>query len=42
MERSLANAHMLFNTFGVLSFVWLIPLAEKLLNKYLPETNLAK
>lgn len=42
LERSLANAHMLFNALGVLSFVWFIPLAEKLLNKYIPDTNLTK
>ena len=37
IERALANAHMLFNTLGVLIFVWFIPIFEKLLNKLLPE-----
>lgn len=37
MERSLANAHMLFNTLGVVIFVWLVPTSEKLLNYILPE-----
>jgi phosphate:Na+ symporter len=37
IERTLANAHMLFNIFGVLIFVWTIPLFEKLLNKMLPD-----
>ncbi len=37
IERSLANAHMLFNFFGVLVFVWTLPLFEAVLNKLLPE-----
>ncbi len=37
VERTLANAHMLFNALGVLIFVWTIPLFERLLNKMLPE-----
>ena len=37
IERTLANAHMLFNIFGVLVFVWTIPMFEKVLNKLLPE-----
>lgn len=37
MERTLANAHMIFNIFGVLVFVWTIPLFEKLLNGVLPD-----
>jgi phosphate:Na+ symporter len=37
IERTLANAHMLFNIFGVLVFVWTIPLFEKLLNRLLPD-----
>ena len=37
IERTLANAHMLFNILGVLIFVWTIPLFEKLLNKMLPD-----
>ncbi len=37
IERTLANAHMLFNIFGVLIFVWTIPIFEKYLNKILPD-----
>ncbi len=37
IERSVANAHMLFNVIGVLVFVWTIPLFEKVLNKLLPD-----
>jgi phosphate:Na+ symporter len=37
IERTIANAHMLFNIMGVLVFVWTIPLFEKLLNTLLPE-----
>jgi phosphate:Na+ symporter len=37
IERTLANAHMLFNIFGVLVFVWTIPIFEKILNRVLPE-----
>ena len=37
IERTLANAHMLFNIFGVLVFVWTIPIFEKILNKLLPD-----
>lgn len=37
IERSLANAHMIFNILGVLIFVWTIPLFEKALNKLLPD-----
>lgn len=37
IERTLANAHMLFNVFGVLIFVWTIPTFEKLLNLLLPD-----
>jgi len=37
IERTLANAHMLFNILGVLVFVWTIPVFEKLLNKILPD-----
>lgn len=40
VERTIANAHMLFNIMGVLIFVWTIPLFEKILNKLLPEKNL--
>jgi len=37
IERSVANAHMLFNILGVLIFVWTIPIFEKELNKALPD-----
>lgn len=36
-ERSLANAHMLFNILGVVLFVGFVPLIEKILNRVLPE-----
>ena len=37
IERTLANSHMLFNIFGVLIFIWTIPLFEKILNKLIPD-----
>lgn len=37
IERTLANAHMLFNIFGVFIFIWSIPVFERLLNKILPD-----
>ncbi len=37
LERTIANAHMMFNIMGVLIFVWTIPLFEKLLNRLLPD-----
>ena len=37
IERSVANAHMIFNIIGVLIFVWSIPYVERLLDKMLPE-----
>ena len=37
IERSVANAHMIFNISGVLIFMWTIPLFEKGLNKLIPE-----
>ena len=37
IERSIANAHMLFNILGVLVFVWTIPLFENLFNRILPD-----
>lgn len=37
IERTIANAHMLFNVFGVILFVWTIPFFEKLFSKLLPE-----
>lgn len=41
VERSVANAHMLFNISGVLVFVWTIPFFEKVLNKVLPDKAIA-
>lgn len=41
VERSLANAHMLFNFMGVLLFVWTIPMAEKALLRFIPEKSAA-
>jgi phosphate:Na+ symporter len=35
-ERTLANAHLLFNVLGVLIFVWFVPFFEKWLNRLLP------
>jgi len=40
IERTLANAHMLFNILGVLIFVWTIPMFEKVLNRLLPEKTI--
>jgi len=40
IERSVANAHMLFNILGVLIFVWTIPIFEKVLNKALPDKHI--
>jgi phosphate:Na+ symporter len=37
IERVVANAHVLFNLSGVLIFVWIIPLFERVLNKLLPD-----
>ncbi|MEC3876675.1 Na/Pi cotransporter family protein [Chryseobacterium salviniae] len=37
VERTLANAHMLFNIFAVFIFIWTIPLFERVLNKILPD-----
>jgi phosphate:Na+ symporter len=37
IERTIANAHMLFNVLGVLVFVWFIPLFEKFFNRLLPD-----
>lgn len=41
LERSLANAHMLFNFMGVLLFVGFVPVIEKMLNKLLPEKSVS-
>lgn len=37
IERSVANAHMIFNITGVLIFVWAIPLLANILDKILPD-----
>ena len=37
LERTVANAHMIFNVMGVLIFVWTIPYFEILLNKIFPD-----
>jgi len=37
VERTLANAHMLFNILGVVVFIWAVPLFERVLNKLLPD-----
>ncbi len=39
-EKSVANAHMLFNMLGVLIFVWGIPLYERWLNRWLPDKRI--
>jgi phosphate:Na+ symporter len=40
VERTIANAHMIFNIMGVLLFVWTIPLFERILNRLLPDKPL--
>lgn len=37
VERTVANAHMIFNILGALIFIWTIPLFERILNKLLPD-----
>ncbi|MEJ7558456.1 MAG: Na/Pi symporter [Pedobacter sp.] len=43
IEQKIANAHMIFNTTGVLIFIPLVPFIEKLLNRLIPskETKLS-
>jgi phosphate:Na+ symporter len=36
IEQKIANAHMIFNTAGVLIFIPLVPVIEKLLNRLIP------
>lgn len=36
IEQKVANAHMIFNTAGVLLFIPLVPVLEKLLNRMIP------
>jgi phosphate:Na+ symporter len=40
LEQKIANAHMLFNTAGVILFVPFIPQIERLLNRVLPSKNI--
>lgn len=40
IERTVANAHMIFNILGVIIFIGAIPLFEKLLNKLLPDKEI--
>lgn len=40
LEQKIANAHMIFNIAGVLLFIPVIGMVEKLLNKLLPEREL--
>jgi phosphate:Na+ symporter len=42
IERTVANAHMLFNIMGVLVFVWTIPLFERILNRLFPDKIIAE
>ena len=37
IERTIANAHVMFNVSGVLIFVWAIPVFERVLNQLLPD-----
>jgi len=39
VEQKIANAHMLFNTAGVILFIPFIPFVERLLNRILPSKN---
>lgn len=41
IERTVANAHMIFNISGVIIFAWTLPFFEKLLNKLIPEKIVA-
>lgn len=36
LERSVVNAHMLFNTMGVLLFAWTLPAFERALRRLVP------
>lgn len=42
LEQQVANAHMLFNTMGVLLFLPFVGMAERALNKLLPDKNPAQ
>jgi len=37
LERTVANAHMLFNVCGVFLFAWTVPFMERLLHRWLPD-----
>lgn len=37
IERTIANAHMLFNILGVLLFFWTVPIIERGLHRWLPK-----
>lgn len=37
VERTVANAHMIFNILGVVIFIWTIPFFERILNSRLPD-----
>ncbi len=39
IEQQIANAHMIFNSLGVLIFLPFIPVIEKLLNRWLPQKD---
>lgn len=41
IERTIANAHMIFNISGVIIFAWTLPFFEKLLNRLIPEKIVA-
>ena len=41
IERTVANAHMIFNISGVIIFAWTLPFFEKLLNRLIPEKIVA-
>jgi len=42
LERSLANAHLLFNLLGVLLLVWTLPWFERVLNRLLPDRGIGE
>jgi phosphate:Na+ symporter len=39
LERSIANAHMLFNTLGVLLFAWTLPSFERALKRLIRDKS---
>ncbi len=42
IERTIANAHMLFNILGVLLFFWTVPIIERGLHRWLPKETPSK